>query len=412
MRILLSAYSCEPNHGSEPEVGWQRAMHMRAYADEVCVLTRRSSRAAIEADAQSREPGLHFIYYDLPWWPRNSQETTRFYRVYSTLWQWGAYRLAARLHREKPFDRVYHVTFASMRFGSFMGRLGIPFVIGPVAGGERAPWRLRRSMPVCCRAFELLRDLGILFQRYGPLTHTAFAAAERIYVTTPESLRLISPKWRSKTAVHLAIATDVDPAPAAEWRTPAFPRFVFAGQLIHLKGVHFAIQALAEVRRRLPQATLTLIGAGPDERWLRDVAKRSGVADAVHFAGQIPRQQLADSFRSYTALVFPSLRDSGGMVVLEAFSKGLPVVCLDLGGPGVMVNSSCGIVVLTAEADEAQIVAGVAKAMLSLGTMPAAELKRLSIGAIARANELSWTRLTEAVASCHEPERINAAIMR
>jgi hypothetical protein len=77
-----------------------------------------------------------------------------------------------------------------------------------------------------------------------------------------------------------------------------------------------------------------------------------------------------------------------------------------------MVNSSCGIVVLTAEADEAQIVAGVAKAMLSLGTMPAAELKRLSIGAIARANELSWTRLTEAVASCHEPERINAAIMR
>ena len=121
------------------------------------------------------------------------------------------------------------------------------------------------------------------------------------------------------------------------------------------------------------------------------------MAEAVEFAGQLPREQLLGSLQSYTALVFPSLHDSGGFVVLEALQRGVPVVCLDLGGPGVMVNESCGIVVPTAGADEARVVDGIASAMISLARMPAAELQRLSAGAIARANELSWPRLTESI---------------
>lgn len=86
------------------------------------------------------------------------------------------------------------------------------------------------------------------------------------------------------------------------------------------------------------------------------------------------------------------------MAVLEALSEGLPVICLDLGGPGVIVNASCGIVVPTADANETQVVKGIANAMISLGSMSATELPRLSEGATARANELSWDRLTEQIA--------------
>lgn len=398
MKVLLSAYACEPNRGSEPEVGWQRALHMLAHADEVWVLTRSNNQEVIEADHQSQAPGLHFIYYDLPHWILKLKKHKWFFYIYFVLWQCGAYCFAARYNRKEHFDCVYHVTFASMQFGSLMGRLGIPFVIGPIAGGERAPLRLRRSMPIVGKVSELLRDFGIFFQRYSLLTRPAFAAAERIYVTTPESLRLISPKWRSKTAVHLAIATHDDALQNDEMRPPLSPQFVFAGRLIHWKGVHLAIRALAEARSMIPNATLTLIGRGPDERWLRTLAQQFEVADAVHFAGQLSHQQLLTLLHSYTALVFPSLHDSGGLVVLEALSRGLPVVCLDLGGPGVMVNRTCGTVIPTAQASEAQTVTRIANAMIALGAMPAAEWKRLSVGAIARANELSWNRLTEDIA--------------
>ncbi len=398
MRVLLSAYACEPDKGSEPEVGWQRALHMLANADEVWVLTRANNRAVIEANPSSRLPGLHFIYYDLPRWALKLKKRAWFFPIYLVLWQWGAYRLAARWNCEKPFDCVYHVTFVSMLAGSFMGRLGIPFVIGPIAGGERAPLRLRRGMPMRSKAGELRRDLGILLQRYSPLTRQAYAAATHIFVTTAGSLRLVPPRWHSKTSVHLAIATHGGAAIRNESRPPEAPRFVFAGRLLCWKGAHFAIRALAQVRRTVPAATLTLIGDGPDEQWLRDAAVRFGVADAVAFAGVLQRQQLIDSFHTFTALIFPSLHDSGGFVVLEALSAGLPVLCLDLGGPGVMVNGSCGAVISTADANENDIVSNIAGAMVSLSSMCAAELASLSAGAIARANELSWAKLTERVA--------------
>ena len=400
MRVLLSAYACEPDRGSEPEVGWQRALHMLERADEVWVITRSNNKNAIEANSLSYTPGLHFIYFDLAPWALKLKRQSWFRPVYFVLWQWGAYRLASKLHRANPFESVYHVTFVSLRFGTFMGRLGIPLVIGPIAGGERAPTHLRRSMPIRCKARELLRDLGILLQRVSPLALPAYAAAKHIYVTTPESQRLVPSKWHSKTKVHLAIATPSRTTHRDARQSPDSPRFVFAGRLLYWKGAHFAIRALAETRRKIPEATLTLVGLGPDERRLRDLARESGASDAIEFIGNLPRQQFIAMLRGYTALIFPSLRDSGGFIVLEALSEGLPVVCLDLGGPGIMVNSSCGIVVPSAQLSETQTVTNIANAMTSLATMSTAKSLLLSTGAMVRASELSWSRTTEHIVNC------------
>jgi len=404
MRVLLSAYACEPNRGSEPEVGWQRGLHMLTFVDEVWVLTRSNNRPVIEADPLSHSDDLHFIYYDLPGWALKLKRHTWFTRAYFVLWQWGAYREAARCHRDKPFDRVYHVTFASMQFGSFMGRLGIPFIIGPIAGGERAPFRLRKSLPIRGQVTELVRDLGILIQRCSPLSRSSYAAADRIYVTTTDSLKLIPRRWRYKASVHLAIAIDTLPFRNVRRQQPDPPRFVYAGSLIYLKGVHLAICALAQVIATTPDAKLTLIGDGPAEKWLRSVAERCGVAHAVEFAGRVPREQLINAFGNYTALVFPSLHDTGGLVVLEALSQGIPVVCLDLGGPGIIVNASCGVVVQTADADEQCTVTRIANAMTCMGTMSDDHSARLSQGAIARSDELSWASLTKCLTGCLEPK--------
>lgn len=407
MRVLLSAYACEPNRGGEPEVGWQRALHMLPFADEVWVLTRSNNRGVIEADPSSANPKLHFIYYDLPRLFRELKKKPWLLHAYFMLWQWGAYRAAVRHHRQRPFDCVYHVTFVSMLAASLMGRLEIPFVIGPIAGGERAPFRLRRSMPLKGRLTELLRDVGVVFQRCNPLTRAAYAAASRIYVVTPDSLRLIPKKWHFKTQVQLGVAISKHGMKTALRQPATAPRFVYIGRLIPLKGVHFAIWALAEARRTIPEATLTLIGSGPYEHWLRDIAKRSGVADAVEFKGLVPRIQLLESLDNYKALIFPSLHDTGGMAVLEAMTCGLPVVCLDLGGPGVLVNDSCGVVIPTAKTSESEISNSIAKAMIRLGGMSVQELRELSQGAIRRAEEFSWDRLTERVA---DPEVHNMEV--
>jgi glycosyltransferase involved in cell wall biosynthesis len=370
---------------------------MLPFADEVWVLTRANNKVVIEADPLSYSPGLHFIYYDLPQWALWLKKHAWFSFFYFMLWQWGAYRLAAKHHRDKPFDAVYHVTFVTAKFGSFMGKLGVPFILGPIAGGESAPLRLRRSMPFTGKVRELLRDFGIILQRYSPLTRSAFSTAKRIYVTSADSMRLVPVKYRFKTSVHLAIATHGHAVQDHKRHPPEFPRFIFAGQLIHLKGVHLAIRALAEAGKVLPTVTLSLVGAGPAEQWLRSMANRLSLSEAVEFIGQLPRHKLLDLMSGYTALVFPSLHDTGGMVVLEALSLGVPVICLDLGGPGVIVNSSCGIVIPTVHAGETEVVSAIASAMITFGKMPISEWKSFSAGATARANELSWDKLTECI---------------
>lgn len=399
MRVLLSAYACEPNRGGEAEAGWQRTLQMRAFADEVWTLTRANNQSVIEADPASMDPKLRFLYYDLPPWAQRLKKRWWFLHIYFILWQWGAYRAAAKQHQKTPFDCAYQVTFASMLAASLLGRLGIPFVIGPVAGGERAPHRLRRSMPFRGKATELLRDVVIVLQRYNPLARSAYAAARRIYVVSPDSMKLVPRKWRAKTKVQLAIAIELPQEMYAKRAKLTNSRFVFIGRLLPLKGVHFAVRALAQIRQRIPDATLTIIGDGPYEKWLRGVVDRCGISNSVEFIGLLPRNQILNTLHQYTALIFPSLHDSGGMVVLEALSCGLPVVCLDLGGPGVLVNESCGIVVPTKGVTERQIEKAIGEAMVHLASLSDAERANLSQGAVARAAQWSWEKLAATVAS-------------
>ncbi|HZF26454.1 MAG TPA: hypothetical protein VEZ88_09350, partial [Steroidobacteraceae bacterium] len=111
LRVLLSAYACEPARGSEPGIGWNWARHLAEAGNEVCVLTRANNRMAIESSLRN-DPvrRLRFAYYDLPGWARWWKRGGRGVHLYYLLWQWGAFRFARRLHRARAFDVVHHIT--------------------------------------------------------------------------------------------------------------------------------------------------------------------------------------------------------------------------------------------------------------------------------------------------------------
>src|ERR1700744_357722 len=92
LKVLISAYACEPHKGSEPEVGWQWAMQMARY-HEVTVLTRENNRAAIEKEVAAlagKQPMPEFIYHDegrgLLWLKRRFKAV----RLYYAFWQVSA----------------------------------------------------------------------------------------------------------------------------------------------------------------------------------------------------------------------------------------------------------------------------------------------------------------------------------
>jgi len=395
MKILLSAYACEPDKGSEPGVGWNWALALERLGYDVHVITRSNNREAIERVLDPSRSRLKFDYYDLPAWARFWKHWPGGIYLYYVLWQLGAYRLAKRLHAREHFDLVHHITFVSFRQPSFMGGLGIPFIFGPVGGGESMPRQFHRALPLRCRFAERVRNLGNLLVAIDPMMRYTYSRASVIACTTDETMQAIPGPFRDKCVVQRAIGIDelrigksagaVEIVQTQEQRA----QFMFVGRLLYWKGLHLALRALAKVREDVSNVRLRIIGEGRDADWFKSIADDAKVSDLVEWIPPRPQQEIWEEYRRSIGFVFPSLHDSGGMVVLEALAAGLPVICLNLGGPGAMVDPSCGFRVEATETSESEVISGLASAIVQLA-QNAGLRQRLADGALRRARELTW----------------------
>ena len=399
MKILLSAYACEPGKGSEPAVGWNWLLALAEMGHNVSVVTRENNLPAIGDYLATSKLKFTTIPYDLPAWCRAIKHWPGGLYIYYLLWQFGAYRHVRRIHKRDAFDLVHHITFVTFRQPSFMGGLNIPFIFGPIGGGETSPRSLRAGLNISGRFREALRDVLIGAVKCDPLMSRAFSKAMLIACTTPETLLRIPRRFHSKCIVLPAIGINLitDPAP----RTPSHPRFVFVGRLLYWKGIHLVLRAMPEVLQHLPNARLTIIGEGEDARWLKRVAEECGVAAHIDWIPHLLYNNITDTYLEHTALVFPSLHDSGGLVVLESLAAQLPVICLDLGGPGTFVDSTCGIVIKTANQSEPSLHHTLAAAMITLADNPTMRAE-LAANCSARARRFTWNTTAQQLYSTFE----------
>jgi glycosyltransferase involved in cell wall biosynthesis len=143
------------------------------------------------------------------------------------------------------------------------------------------------------------------------------------------------------------------------------------GRLLAWKGFHLGIRAFAEAR--LPETEYWILGDGPERQRLERLARKVGVADRVRFWGRLPRETALIRLKECVALVHPSLHDSGGWFCLEAMGAARPVICLDLGGPGLQVTDETGIKIPAIS--PAQAVQDIAQAMIRLATDPETRIR-------------------------------------
>lgn len=393
MKILLSAYACEPDKGSEPGVGWNWARTLVQLGHQVHLITRSNNRGSVESAMQREGLRLTVSYYDLPAWARWWKRGERGIHLYYLLWQFGIFQLARRLLREQPFDISHHISFGVFRDPSFLAFLGRPFVFGPVGGAEEAPKLLLQSFPPHLRRKEQLRSLANRVARYNPLLRAMYRRTALCLCKTPESAAVVSTMARN-VSVQLEIGCPQLPAERdGGQRENSRPvRLLYVGRLLGWKGVHLAILAFAQLRTRSAETTLTIVGRGRDEAWIRQVATESGVLEQIEWIPWVAKEHVDAIYAAHDIFVFPSLHDSSGNVVLEALSHGLPVVCLDVGGPPTIASADCGAIIPTQGRAEAQVVRLLAGAMEDLAAHPQ---KRREAGEAARrrALQLTWTNV-------------------
>jgi glycosyltransferase involved in cell wall biosynthesis len=391
LRILVSAYACEPGKGSEPGAGWNWVMQVARF-HAVWVITRANNRQVIES-AMAMQPGLqvHWLYVDLPRWARFWKRGPHGVHLYYYLWQIGAYAVARRLHHEVGFDVVHHLTFGTYWLPSLLVLLPVPFVWGPLGGAECAPPALYRTLHARGKLHEGLRGLARWLGERDPTVRLATRRAALVLAKANETayrLRVLGAQQ-----VHLCSEAGLT---AAEWhqlnaiplRQDAPFRLVSIGRLVHWKGFHLGLMAFARLQQQLPASEYWVIGDGIERRHLEHLAQRLAIARKVRFWGNLPRQEVLAKLAACDVLVHPSLHDSGGLVGPEAMAAGRPVICLDLGGPAMEVTEETGYKIAVRHPE--QVVHDVAQAMLQLGQSVALRTRMADMARRRVAHAYTW----------------------
>lgn len=398
LRILVSAYGLDPNRGSEPGVGWNWVRTLAELGHEVTALIYPGDWKGYAEEAAELEKhyGIRFLPHDPgPFLNRAFYYSDWRKQVHFVLWQLGALLKVRAFSRKYKVDYIHHVTIGAYRMPCIFGYTGTPLVFGPVGGGEYSPPSLLDGLPRPYRRVEKVRRFLNHLSGWNPLLLLCLLRTRLVFCKTADTMRMIPPFFRAKCHLQMEIgirddrSEDLPDATAAEEEAGPL-RLLYVGRLIYWKGVHISLAIFARLRAEGIPVEFTVIGSGKDEAWLRERARALGVEDAVEWVSWIAQKDLFERYRRYDLLVFPSFHDSSGNVVLEALSFGLPVVCLDSGGPKEIVTTETGLILDTQGRSEEEIIEGGAREIAALASEPGRARLQAMRRAAVRVNE-TWT---------------------
>jgi len=393
-KVLICAYSCEPHRGSEPGTGWH-VLREAALRHDVWLLTRPHGAAKIEAELKALGiTSVTPLYYDLPIvGPIWRKKHLLGLRLHNYLWQFGAGRLAKRVHNEVKFDVAHHVTFVNYYTLSAAAGAGCPLVWGAVGGAEEAPKAFNPSFSLFGRAYEAFRKFRRLAGELDPFTRRTARRATVGVSTTRESAERMKKigsrvdEIMSECGVTTVEADQVSDFPIRDGNTV---RFISVGRLLHWKGFYLALSAFLKLN---DDSEFWIVGDGPDRPRLEAMAAASPRGNRVKFVGAVPRARVLELLRDADVMLHPSLHDSGGVTPIEGMAAGRPVICLNLGGVATKVPDDAGIKVDALTPD--QTVNDLARAMEKLSADSALRKQMALRGREVVREEFLWSGIMD-----------------
>lgn len=343
--ILATTYAVNPYKGSEDGMGWNFILQIARF-NRVIAITRENNQEAIarymEENPSDLYANIEFLYFDLPYWMRFWKKGSRGAMLYYIMWQYGIVSFIKK--QTITYDIVHNVNFHNDWTPSFIWKLGKPFVWGPVGHHPLIP---SQYLEPYAKKYWIKDRLTWMVKQYF------WKFSYHLDQCKKKANHILCMNDSVPKVLGLSYKYSVTPSVATqdlgwlEHQNNDIFTVISAGRFVPLKGFDLTIVAFAKMIKSMPyedknKCQMILVGSGPEESKLRKMCSNLKIEHHVKFISWIERDALMQLFKTSSVFLFPS-HEGAGMVVAEALSFGLPVICLDNVGPGAFIDKTSGI---------------------------------------------------------------------
>jgi glycosyltransferase involved in cell wall biosynthesis len=361
MRVLLLAPDANPESISLALEGYSHSEALAQLHDVTLVVHStnegplRRAQAHFHSIVGIRMPLLDRIYeWSLHWIFKDnfhSRALTPFLYPFSIAFEWYAWRRLRKQIIAGEFDVVMRLLPANpvlpSPFPYLLRNCSVPFVIGPINGG--LPWPQGFSQAESQRSWiDSLRNL----YRFLPFSRSTFRRAAAIIAGSSQTYaEFCANREKLFFIAENGVNRSLCPDNPSRSQVNGKLEFIFVGALVPYKACDLALRASASSLRN-GLAHLTVVGDGPERNRLEQLASTLGIKESVSFSGMLSHAEAMERLRSADVMVYPSVREYGGAVVVEALAAGAVPCVADFGGPGDTVRPEVGFKVpLTNESE-------------------------------------------------------------
>jgi glycosyltransferase involved in cell wall biosynthesis len=414
IRVLLIAEAANPEWVSVPLVGWMNFKALRQLEGvDVHLVTQIRNKAAIERAGFIE--GLDFTAIDSEKVAARTSKLARFlgardgkgwtigtalssfsyYYFEKLVWQVFGTRI-----KNREFDIVHRVTPLSPTAQSSLAKrcnvCGIPFVLGPLNGG--VPWpkefdqarrKEREWLSYIRSAYKLMPG------RLRTLNN-----ASLIIVGSTATRKDIPQRFESKTIFipENGIEQKYLVRNEKEYIKGDVLKICFAGRLVPYKGADMLLEAILPLVQA-GKVALEIIGDGPEKARLDKLVSSASVTQGVVFHGWLSHDQVLAKMQACDLFAFPSIREFGGGVVIEAMSRGVVPCVVDYAGPGDIVKESMGYKVPIGSREI--IISAIRKVVQEVIDKPSVMKQKSSEALAFVGKNLTWEAKAEQYLACY-----------
>jgi glycosyltransferase involved in cell wall biosynthesis len=414
LKVLLIVEQCNPEWASVPLEGYNYFRGINNLVDATLV-THIRNKPALE-----KHPEYENIFYI-----EERKLSQQYYKVVENLTtkgrvNWPLYNALSYPIYEEFNQQVYQKFKGKILNGDYdivhaitpiMPRYPFkvvsvcqqtPFILGPVNGGIPFPPGFQETAKQEFAQFNFLRAVG---RALIPGYVETYKKADKVLAGSTYTLNLLKklfaiPDTRLELFYENGIAQEflMSVKPAKE--EGAQINLLFVGRLVPYKCADVVIESIGKLDQAIQsKIRLTIVGDGSERNNLENRVKELNLAEIVSFAGWVNQSETLDYYRKADIFCFPSIREFGGAVVIEAMASGLPCIVANNGGIGEYVNEETGFKI---EPISREYLTQELTSKIKMLVEDDKLRESMSAKAIERAREFEWENKARKIAEIYE----------